>query len=342
MHVSDSLAKVLKEFLEQDYSAPLPVIKQAEKMVIKPATVTKPKKKDGWKLAALLPDTQIGYRVYEDGSVIEFHDEKAIEIAMQIVAYANEQFGVETIVNLGDTIDLPAQSRHHQEIAFQNSTNLAIQRGYEYLAQQRATVPDAEIVFLEGNHDCRIYKYLAENAPAVVNMRRAVDEAVSEPSWPVNSLPHLLRMDELGIVYASGYPAGEYWLNENLRCIHGDRVNSNGSTAMKYINSNHHVSVVYGHIHRIEMLYHTNHTSTGPARNAAFSPGCLCRVDGSVPSVKGGVTPNEKPVKYWENWQQGIGFAWYKDSGEFTLLSVPIIDDWAVFMGREFRAQEPK
>ena len=336
--MSDSLAKVLKGILEQDPYAPLPY-KRAEKLTIKPSTVTKPSKNFGWKLAALLPDTQIGYRVYEDGSVIEFHDEKAIEIAMQIVAYANEQFGVDTIVNLGDTIDLPAQSRHHQEIAFQNSTNLALQRAYEYLAQQRATVPDAQIVFLEGNHDCRINKYLSENAPAVVTMKRAGE---TPDEWPVNSLPHLLRMDELDITFASGYPAGEFWLNDNLRCIHGDRVNSSGSTAMKYINSNHHVSVVYGHIHRIEMLYHTNHTSTGPARNAAFSPGCLCRVDGSVPSVKGGVTPNEKPVKYWENWQQGIGFAWYKDTGEFTLLSVPIIDEWAVFMGREFRAQSPK
>jgi len=337
--MSQSLAELLRKALEQDPYDPKPVAKQAEKMVIKPSTISKPKKNDGWKLAALLPDTQIGYRVYEDGSVIEFHDERAIDIAMQIVAYANEQFGVDTIVNLGDTLDLPAQSRHHQEIAFQNSTNIAIQRAYEYLAQQRATVPDAEIVFLEGNHDCRIYKYLSENAPAVANMRRAGE---TPDAHPVNSLPHLLRMDELNIVYASGYPAGEYWLNENLRCIHGDRVNSSGSTAMKYINSNHHVSVIYGHIHRIEMLYHTNHTSTGPARNAAFSPGCLCRVDGSVPSVKGGVTPNETPVKYWENWQQGIGFAWYKDSGEFTLLSVPIIDEWAVFMGREFRAQLPK
>jgi len=334
MHLSDSLAKELAKLLREDPLKEFPII-QAQKMTIKPSTITKPKKgKNDWKLAALLPDTQIGYRVYEDGTVIEFHSEKAIDIALQIINYAHQQFGVDTVVNLGDTLDLPAQSRHHQEIAFQNSTNLAIQRGYEYLAAQRATVPDAEIVFLEGNHDCRIYKYLAENAPAVSNMRQA---GTTPSDWPVNSLPHLLRMDELNIKYASGYPAGEYWLNENLRCIHGDRVNSAGSTAMKYINSNHHVSVIYGHIHRIEMMYHTNHTSNGPARNAAFSPGCLCRVDGSVPSVKGGITPNEKPVKYWENWQQGVGFAWYKDTGEFTLLSVPILDDWAVFMGQEFR-----
>ena len=336
----DSLAKSLRQLLVGDPDIDvfnLVPLREATAVTINPSKVTPPKKDNGWKLAALLPDTQIGYRVYEDGTVIEFHSEDAIDIALQIVAAAHAQYGVDTIVNLGDTIDLPAQSRHHQEIAFQNSTNLAIQRAYEYLAKQRATVPDAEIVFLEGNHDCRIYKYLAENAPAVATLRRAGDTG-----WTVNSLPHLLRMDELNIKYAAGYPAGEYWLNDNLRCIHGDRVNSSGSTAMKYINSNHHVSVIYGHIHRIEMLYHTNHTGTGPARNAAFSPGCLCRVDGSVPSVKGGITPNEKPVKYWENWQQGVGFAWYKDSGEFTLLSVPIIDGWAVFMGQEFRAKTPE
>jgi metallophosphoesterase superfamily enzyme len=165
---------------------------QAAKVTIKKGK-SKPKKAtDDWKLAALLPDTQIGYRVYEDGSVIEFHSEPAIDVALQIVAAAQEKYGVDVIVNLGDTLDLPAQSRHKQEIAFQNSTNLAIQRTYEYLAQQRAIAPDAEIVFLEGNHDCRINKYLTENAPAVAMMRRANDGV---QGWPVNSLPHLLRMD---------------------------------------------------------------------------------------------------------------------------------------------------
>jgi hypothetical protein len=332
--VSRSLAQELKALLQDDPYKPFPV-NAATPMQLKLSKSTPKKAKDGWKLAALLPDTQIGYRVYEDGSVIEFHSEHAIDVALQIVQYAQQQYGVDVIVNLGDTIDLPAQSRHHQELAFQNSTNLAIQRAYEYLAAQRVIVPDGEIVFLEGNHDCRIYKYLSENAPSVAMIRRAGDLS----THPVNSLPHLLHMDELNITFASGYPAGEYWLNKNLRCIHGDKVNSSGSTAMKYINANHHTSTIYGHIHRIEMLYHTNHTSTGPARNAAFSPGCLCRVDGSVPSVKGGITPNETPVKYWENWQQGLGFAWYKESGEYQLLSVPIHDDWAVFEGKEFRSR---
>jgi hypothetical protein len=202
--MSDSLARELAALLRQDPVRPFPLL-QAQKMTIKPsAAVHKKKGKGDWKLAALLPDTQIGYRVYEDGSVIEFHSEKAIDIALQIVNYAQEKFGVDAIVNLGDTLDLPQQSRHHQEIAFQNSTNLAIQRAYEYLAAQRATAPDAEIVFLEGNHDCRIYKYLAENAPAVANMRQA---GTTPNDWPVNSLPHLLRMDAINIKYASGYPA---------------------------------------------------------------------------------------------------------------------------------------
>lgn len=327
------LVSEIMQLLSDDPYAPFPV-QQASPVKLPKSKPTAKKASNDWKLAALLPDTQFGYRVYEDGTVQEFQSESAIDVAFQLMHAANEEYGLDAIVNLGDTIDLPAQSRHKQEIAFQNTTNLAIQRGYEYMAAQRALAPDAEIVFLEGNHDCRINKYLAERAPAVVTMRRA-DSGKKE--WPVNSLPHLLRLDELNVRYEGGYPAGEYWLNENLRCFHGDRATT-GSTAQRYLNANHHTSVIYGHIHRIELSYHTNHTSRGPARNAAFSPGCLCRVDGGVPSVKGGATPNEEPVKYWENWQQGIGFAWYKDSGEFSLLSVPIFDDWAVFMGNEFRA----
>lgn len=65
--MSNSLAKELAEFLRQDPEKPFPLI-QAQKMTIKPSTIIKPKKgKNDWKLAALLPDTQIGYRVYEDG-----------------------------------------------------------------------------------------------------------------------------------------------------------------------------------------------------------------------------------------------------------------------------------
>jgi hypothetical protein len=36
------------------------------------------------------------------------------------------------------------------------------------------------------------------------------------------------------------------------------------------------------------------------------SPGCLCRVDGAVPSTKNGIDESGRPVLRWENWEQGM------------------------------------
>jgi hypothetical protein len=88
----------------------------------------------------------------------------------------------------------------------------------------------------------------------------------------------------------------------------------------------------------MELLYKTHDTSTGPVQNGAYSPGCLCRIDGAVPSYKGGTMTNLHPVKQYENWQQGIGIIWYKDNGDFTIENVHIMDGWGVYSGNEFRS----
>jgi len=294
------------------------------------------KKTTDMKVALLVPDTQFGFRIDENGVADPFHDERALDVYSQIMQYVQGTYGIDQIVNLGDTIDMPSVSKHLQETAFQNAFQASLQAGYLFLAEQRAVAPNAEIVFLEGNHDCRLYKYLLNNAPQAAMLKRAGDI----DRWPVNSLPHLLRMDELKVNYASGYPAGEHRIVGDLIAKHGDIAKSNGSTASQHLNKNHTISTVFGHTHRMEIAYHTSHHPDEPKRSVAFSPGCLCRVDGAVPSVKGGTTPNEKAVRYWENWQQGLGVCFYTEDGRFDIKPIHILDGWAFFEGIEFRASK--
>ena len=61
-----------------------------------------------------LPDPQIGYRLYEDGTYDPFHDEKAMDIALQITSWLEENDRVDSGINLGDFLDLPAQGRLDQ------------------------------------------------------------------------------------------------------------------------------------------------------------------------------------------------------------------------------------
>jgi hypothetical protein len=152
------------------------------------------------------------------------------------------------------------------------------------------------------------------------------------------SIPYLLRLDELNVQYVGAYPAGEYWVTKTLRAIHGTTVRSNGSTASSYVNKNPHISTVFGHVHRQEMQYKTVHDQDGPIRSVSASPGCLCRVDGAVPSYGSGLTEQGRPVKHWEDWQQGVMIGWVKPDDSFTLQPIHIMDGWALYEGQEFRA----
>lgn len=337
--MQDRLIAALERKLEnaKDTGWAWPPIQPAKPTVIKPA-VPKAKKyhKDDMRLVVFAPDPQIGYRRYEDGTLDPFHDERAIDVHLQIIAHLEAAYGVDEIVVLGDYLDLPTMGKYAQEEMFAHTFQPALDYGHELLARYRATAPDSKIVFLEGNHDCRVNKYVIANAMASKGVKRA---GAAPEDWPVMSLPYLLRFEDIGnIEYVGAYPAGEYWVNKSLRAIHGTLVRSNGSTASGYMNKNPHISTVSGHVHRIEMQYKTVHDQDGPIRSVSASPGCLCRVDGAVPSYGSGVNDFGRPVTHWEDWQQGMMVGWVHNDGHFAIQPIHIMDGWAFYEGIEFRA----
>ena len=328
----DALAELFSQRVDPYMPAALTRVATAKFPPLK--SKNKKKKDDDWKCAFLLPDAQIGMMEYEDGSQIVFQDNDAISVAFQIMAAVEQEYGIDVIINLGDTMDLPQFGKYAQMAAYANTANKSLKMGHDYLAAQRAISPNAKIVMLEGNHECRMEKYVKTLAPSIATVRR-----VNDDTYPVNSLPYLMALDDLKVDYIGGYPASKFYLNKNLVAVHGTKARSNGSTAHQYINANPMQTTLFGHSHRFEMAYKTHDTQDGPIQNGAFSPGCLSRVDGVVPSVNGGLNLDEKPVTHWENWQQGCGVVWYKESGEFTIEPIHIMNGWAVYGGQEFRAK---
>jgi hypothetical protein len=70
----------------------------------------------------------------------------------------------------------------------------------------------------------------------------------------------------------------------------------------------------------------------------AASPGCLARIDGAIPSTKGGVDLDGRPLTRHENWQQGLGVVMYEDDGDhkFSYECMAIYSGWGMFRGKEF------
>lgn len=283
-----------------------------------------------WKTALLLPDPQFGYRRLHDGTLIPFHDENALRVARQIA----EAERPDVTIWLGDVLDLPMFGKYRQEPTFAQTFQPALDRAHEEIAVVAEL--SGKCRYLSGNHDERLHFSVIDNMMSAAGIRRA---KAPPDEYPALSVPGLLRLNELGVEWVGGYPAGATYLNDRFAAIHGTKVGNNRQSAATMVVEDERVSVAFGHVHRIETTYRTRNTRGAPAFSVAHSPGCLCRIDGAVPSVKSGLDPFGKPIRSWENWQNGVSLVRYEErDGRWALESIPIFEGFALHRGQEFAA----
>lgn len=313
----------------QDGEPAWPLIHPVTTPIIVKATKHTPRA-SRFKTAVVAADTQIGFDMDDHGNLTPYHDDAAIDIFLQIVALENPQ---QTII-AGDILDLTEQSRWSQEARFSQTTQPSLERAKVLAAHTRA-VTDGEIEWIEGNHDKRMQSFMEANAKSGMALRKAG----YPDSWPAMSIPNLVCLDEFDTGYVDAYPAGMHWITEGLRVIHGTKANSKGSTASQYANEMPHISTIFGHTHRLEVQSKTTFDRAGKIRTMNVNPGCLCRVDGTVPSVHGARHLDGSKATYWEDWQQGVTVIRYLDDGTFYVETVQIDDGIGFFQGQELVGQ---
>ena len=283
---------------------------------------------EGYKVAVILPDMQIGYYRNADGSLEPTHDEEALSISMAIIKKLNP----DRIIMVGDNLDFPEFGKYRLSPAYAITTQASIDRATTLCAELRAVAPNAVIDWISGNHEERLVNFILDNAKVSFGLRRGN----TPDSWPCLSVPYLCRFNDYGVNYVAGYPAGQVWINQRLKVIHGNKVRSNGSTAHAYLNDSK-VSVIYGHIHRREWAERSREDWDGAKTIMAASPGTLARCDGAVPSTKGGIDLDGRPMTIVEDWQQGLAVVSYEDGeGAFWYEQIPIHNKAAFFRGKVY------
>jgi hypothetical protein len=314
-----------------------PVTQQAAPVVVKPRPAPKQVRQE--RTIVILPDPQIGYRRSENGDLEPFQDETAIDVALQITQAAKP----DQVVTLGDSCDFPEWSNKFlvsPEMVL--TTQPTIDRLHRFIGEQISAAPDhCTFALLEGNHDQRLPNAITRNAMAALRLRRA-----NVPDdWPVMSMPHLLRLDDFGTTslgqpratYVAGYPAGRLKLADGgdhitpLFAIHGERL------TVSAVAKNERQSFVQGHIHRIQDHYETFDVDGVPMIVNAWSTGCLCRIDGAVPSVRGATDPRGRFVHRIEAWQQGCAVITVHPDGAWSKELVHINRGRAIWRGNEYR-----
>jgi len=273
--------------------------------IIKPVKATsklrkkKTKEDKELKTALCFGDGQFGYeKDMETGRLTPFHDRKILDLSIKLTRETEPDL----IVVLGDMLDLAEWSLKFQrkpEMFFTTQSTLI--ELHWWLAQLRKAAPEAKIVYLEGNHEDRIMRAIVENMKSAY-MLKAADDVKGDPML---SVPNMLGLDSLDIEYIGNYPNNEYWINDNLVCIHGDKVSSvPGKTAGNVVKDAR-ASVIMGHSHRLEMASKTIYARRGDVTYRALSLGCMAKIGGKTPGTK------EK-----QNWQNALGVVKYKEGND--------------------------
>ena len=303
-----------------------PVVQPAKPAVVKysPPTVIVPK---GLRTEIVLPDSQFGFlRRVDTGEMLPMHDEAAHDVAAQIVG-AVQPHGLTWI---GDLLDFSEMSRYLQVEEFFRTTQPAIDAAYLWMARCLAVSPKTKKKRLvPGNHERRLSEYVQKNARAAFRLR----PAMTTPEWPDNSLPRLLRFEELGVEYMGEWPGGEAWLVQDgpnpLVVMHDPK-----ARGMVY------ASIIAGHTHKhSETTFAIRAPHGGHLTFTHYEIGCLCSLERNpdklslqrtrVPSDRGSVS----------GWSQGVAVVEILEAtGQHQLTFVPIKNGQALFRGQIFSA----
>ena len=242
---------------------------------------------------------------------IPFHDPKAVKLALN---FAKDLRPDKVILN-GDIMDCYEISDFVRSPMIKADFNDEIEETYSFILDLKRACPRAKIIWVEGNHEFRLKKYLMTRAKELVGLKRAKIR-----------LEDLLDFKKFGIDYIQNKPGASkhgdvYTKIGELHIGHWDMVRQWGGFTAKNLLDRKGVSIMQSHTHRMGSHYRT---WVGGKIMGAWENGCLCSLDPA----------------YMANpdWLHGFSVVFHKkDSSRFQVVQVPIIDYEFWFGGKQYK-----
>src|SRR5579872_1878188 len=310
-----------------------PVVQQPPPITVKyaPPLIRRTKTKT----AIVTCDQQIGYwRDFENNVLIPFHDEAAMDIALQIMDAVRPT----RHINGGDLLDNPElQSKFRRYPEFVGMAQPSLLRAKIWLADAKAHAgKQCEHDLVEGNHEARWVNAIIDNGLTALHATKTAWLPVEvPPEWPINSIPNILQLEKLGVRYSAAYPGGDVWLNKFLVFQHQDAK----------INREERATVIHGHIHRASIDWKTVYAFGQQLERGVISVPALCRNDEVVDNLLKRLRSSVPADKVRHNWQQGLLVIHYLEDGgpaDFEPHLVRISNGSAMYNGVGYTARVAK
>lgn len=228
-----------------------------------------------------------------------FQDDEMLKATTRFIKY----FKPDKIFLLGDIIDFYAISSFVKDPERVLKLQEEIDSTINWLQKIRE-VSKCEIIYIRGNHEYRLQKYIWTFAPALYNLTAF-------------TLPELLKFDKLNIQYVE-QGRMEY---KGIIIKHGSIVRKFSGYSAKGEVEKSGKSGVSGHVHRSNVYSETK--ESGELK--WMECGCMCLKDAEYLE---GETPN---------WQNSIGVGYFKyNTNRYHLDLIPYVDGKLMYAGEEY------
>ena len=233
---------------------------------------------------------------------IPYLDKKAHKVTLKLM----NDIKPDEIILLGDLIDLWQISKFIKDPAREMTLKDDCSQAKEYLTELRDTFPNAGFVYLFGNHEDRLRKYIWTYSPALSNFIYLEDE---------------LNLDNLKIQY---YKSDTDIHREGILLFtHGTMVSQESAMTARRMLQKYGMSIIHGHSHRLGSHYKT-------------------RIEGTLGAWENGCQCDRALAKEWRmgfpDWQTGFSMVSMKDK-RFYVDNIYIHEGTILWGGKEYKAK---
>jgi len=197
----------------------------------------------------------------------------------------------ELVIYPGDMGDFYQLSKFDKNPARANSLQKDLNSTGEMFKRHRKILPNARLIFEEGNHEDRLRRYLWQN-PALASL----------DALKLKNLYKLKDADIEHIPYEEGV-----LMNGNFMVTHGDLIRAHSSYTAKGMSDKHGGSGIHGHSHRLGSYYKRNRFGI----YGWWENGCLCNLEPDYVTNP--------------NWQQGFSVVQFAKD-RFWVQQIQIIN----------------
>lgn len=217
-----------------------------------------------------------------------FQDEMAVNASLVFIKERQPK----TIVLDGDVVDFYDLSRFDKNPSRINCLQLELDMVKEFLTKLREASPKSEIIYIIGNHEDRLRKYIWQHNEL--------------SSLEALTLDNLLGLNELGIKLVKNYQLGKYLIT------HGTVVRKFSGYSAHGEQDLNDCSGISGHTHRLGNYYKTTPTT----EYEWFENGCLCQKEAEY-------------MDHYPNWQQGFSYGIIEGDNS-QIYSIHLTKDYKV------------